>query len=1349
MKCPNCGSPIKRGDLFCGHCGAKRKKKSKKGLLLLIGFLVVIFGLAAIAYKLLMPGTAQEGTVEDGFVCLSEGFTDIKIVDETSALAAIEGVAKTLGIGNVNEEFSNCREDTVSGNTYYRFYQEYKGVPVYGKSLVVTASADGEGLSLSGDYLPIDQVEIEATVSQEDILSAIRAFFCKKLTVSEINDLYVGQISSDALCIYAADEHSKLAYRLLVEAPQIGSYEVFIDAKNADVLNVHSLLQYDYTYHGAGQMQTIAALGQKRSGEVISKKEIDVYRNPDNYIMADSSRNIELYRLAGENWWGFIKNTGEQEEISWETETELLKYADEVDAMSNIQISYDYFKELSHISTDGKGNARIYILTNYCIPAKTTLWDEFNKAHYYNNAWSGSSVEDNYTQILITPASSERAYTLSAELDTMAHEYTHAVVKFTCNLEGKEADAINEGIADIFGELVENWKTGSCDWVHGSRTIHNPSINGYAEFVSDPDNGGGDYSHGHSTVISHAAYLMYTGINGNPNFTALSTDDLAHLFYEALFTLPSDCTFSQFRTLVQNTANVMYKQGRLTYAQTRCVSNAFFQVGIDSTITPVQKQLSIDVYGIGDRPYVDYTLYVWRGSSAKTYDGATVSAEGVSFPLTGEYELCFVDNANDENRTNIKVNVLERGGTETLPVFTQCGTAKIEGPILDLFFPSPDYSLYVPVIEKAIAERPYSGDDYGILYDLDKDGVEELFMLHTYSGGAIPEMGYSIYDINDGALVTRAEKQTLIVMAGGGGCMAGISETDGGTYFYAYSLQIGDVYADSVITVYDQSFSVYKTFEANMETEGTHITQDPYTTSYSIDGSPCTEAEYKLLLSTILPFDTGCFQLENTGRQIGRFYNGQWYGETLTALLNRLKASAEPDVEETINGEDAYREVLDMFYRSIQNGWTELDQEGWDDPCDPDSVSYLLYSNGTLSSIGALSLSEIGYCIRDIDGNGIPELMVTRKWFSEKYPGIISDLYTLSGGHPIHLASGGDRAWYYLAENDSICFEGSSDAFSNVQCDYSIDAKAGKLKVTQAVIYDAFTNSTAPWYYSETEYYDPQAYDFIYDALTGISEEEAQRIIASFPQHKAYPLTTFDQYQPGGQRVEIDKADENGSLNIPVLEGTWANEFSEDAFALFYLTEFSSDGTVVQHGYRNIDKGRFQITGANTVVATFDDNYWDSPGVGLQKIADYSYTVTYTYDKSSDTLFADYSTEFENAVNSNANDGTLSRWHDGHDTVTGKDTAPKKLSESDAQRIAEWYWQDSLETPSEIWADIAAKAHGTKTYQGKEFYYCALTGRVDGHRTTLDYLYIDAETGDCYFGIDHPEELIYEGSAII
>lgn len=130
----------------------------------------------------------------------------------------------------------------------------------------------------------------------------------------------------------------------------------------------------------------------------------------------------------------------------------------------------------------------------------------------------------------------------------------------------------------------------------------------------------------------------------------------------------------------------------------------------------------------------------------------------------------------------------------------------------------------------------------------------------------------------------------------------------------------------------------------------------------------------------------------------------------------------------------------------------------------------------------------------------------------------------------------------------------------------------------------------------------------------------------------------------GANLGEEDSEEETGELNISILEGTWSNGLPEDNYSGFYLTEFGSDGTVVQKGYRNIDRGRFEITGANTAVATFGDNYYDTTGVGYQKIADYSYTVTYTYDKYSDTLLADYSDVFENAANSNACDGTLSRW---------------------------------------------------------------------------------------------------------
>ena len=103
--------------------------------------------------------------------------------------------------------------------------------------------------------------------------------------------------------------------------------------------------------------------------------------------------------------------------------------------------------------------------------------------------------------------------------------------------------------------------------------MQNPKSNGYAETVNSKDNGGEDYTHGHSTVVSHAAYLMHTDLKKG---TSLSIEQLSDLWYNTMLILPSNCTFSLLRQYMEMTAETL----NYTSSQKERISVAFDKVGI-------------------------------------------------------------------------------------------------------------------------------------------------------------------------------------------------------------------------------------------------------------------------------------------------------------------------------------------------------------------------------------------------------------------------------------------------------------------------------------------------------------------------------------------------------------------------------------------------------------------------------------------------------------------------------------------------------------------------------------------------------------------------------------------------
>ncbi len=101
--------------------------------------------------------------------------------------------------------------------------------------------------------------------------------------------------------------------------------------------------------------------------------------------------------------------------------------------------------------------------------------------------------------------------------------------------------------------------------------------------------------------------------------------------------------------------------------------------------------------------------------------------------------------------------------------------------------------------------------------------------------------------------------------------------------------------------------------------------------------------------------------------------------------------------------------------------------------------------------VGISSLPRLGYMLEDLDGNGVPELILggcyseedfaQNSWLTpgSYYTNLIVDLYTLVDGEPVYLVNSGDRYRYNLTDDGMLYYEGSSGAaYSNVHL-YRVD----------------------------------------------------------------------------------------------------------------------------------------------------------------------------------------------------------------------------------------------------------------------------------------------------------------------
>ena len=71
---------------------------------------------------------------------------------------------------------------------------------------------------------------------------------------------------------------------------------------------------------------------------------------------------------------------------------------------------------------------------------------------------------------------------------------------------------------------------------------------------------------------------------------------------------------------------------------------------------------------------------------------------------------------------------------------------------------------------------------------------------------------------------------------------------------------------------------------------------------------------------------------------------------------------------------------------------------------------------------------QLGFWLHDMDGNGIPELLIGATGAEFYDESLIYDMFTLEEGTPVRIFASSARIRYYLCEDDLILYEGSGGA---------------------------------------------------------------------------------------------------------------------------------------------------------------------------------------------------------------------------------------------------------------------------------------------------------------------------------
>lgn len=670
-------------------------------------------------------GLVEETPARSDFLLLGADALSGKVEGDSDAMAVVQETVSALGLGSAASELTTMSTNRVDGAIYYRFQQNYQGIPVYGRTFVLSADEQGAPKSLSSNGMELDGLDTAATLTSAEVESIVRTYLDRQ-------DAAIWGDYTKTIYTLSSSADPALAYQVYASAGE-NLYSLFVDIHARTVIDCFP----------ANLTETVSITGRDNSGNVVSfyadKKENGLYSLEDTmrniriydaekgevetkdhlvmdaqgtrYVVQDNEfvapdgtpvtvddtgrmqgtwiiadKNGQVYAETGYyNIDLFAKKFILKKQLEPVTSTKAaFDNQAAVTLMGRAQFVYEFFRtELGRVGFDGKnGNTQLVVNTK-------------------NGSMSmGNDISRATVMCFFHKAD------LSTEL--VGHEYMHSVERSISGMvcDG-ESGAIMEGYSDLFGEILEDYEDGvldgSCDWYHAAckeqapldsliydqdRNLADPNASQNPAYVGDTPLSfavqllvGKDEVHYCSTIVSHAGYLMTTDLGGE---TPLTMTELTKLWYTTLMTLPANCTFTDLKSSMILTArNMGFPEEKICR-----VESAFETVGVGNTpySGEYNTELSLSVFDAAGQQYGGYSVSV-EGQKKKKKEPYQAQYDGKAEPLTilldpGEYTITVTDDADHTRTFSKQITVREKAPAEKLRFTTDFGTTAAPEPQL-------------------------------------------------------------------------------------------------------------------------------------------------------------------------------------------------------------------------------------------------------------------------------------------------------------------------------------------------------------------------------------------------------------------------------------------------------------------------------------------------------------------------------------------------------------------------------------------------------------------------------------------------------------------------------------------